>query len=108
MTNEFELLDELAAAAKEKHYPIYRIAMYMDGRLEERELIPAPECIALYSVSKNYITAGCGMAIDEGLLSYDTTVFRVVLLHQDITMTQVRQNVFWTKMDGFIPVTEDI
>lgn len=21
---------------------------------------------------------------------------------------QVRQNVFWTKMDGFIPVTEDI
>ena len=75
MTNEFELLDELAAAAKEKHYPIYRIAMYMDGRLEERELIPAPECIALYSVSKNYITAGCGMAIDEGFLTYDTTVW---------------------------------
>ncbi len=75
MTNEFELLDELAAAAKEKHYPIYRIAMYMDGRLEERELIPAPECIALYSVSKNYITAGCGMAIDEGALAYDTTVW---------------------------------
>lgn len=75
MTNEFELLDELAAAAKEKHYPIYRIAMYMDGRLEERELIPAPECVALYSVSKNYITAGCGMAIDEGFLTYDTTVW---------------------------------
>ena len=75
MTNEFELLDELAACAKDKHYPIYRIAMYKDGRLEERELIPAPECIALYSVSKNYITAGCGMAIDEGFLTYDTTVW---------------------------------
>jgi CubicO group peptidase (beta-lactamase class C family) len=74
---DFELLDELAACAAEKKYPIYRLAMYKDGELRERELIPAPECVALYSVSKNFITAACGMAIDDGAISYDTTVWEL-------------------------------
>ncbi len=76
-TGVFELLDEMAALCAEKKYPIYRIAMYSGGELRECELIPAQECIALYSVSKNFITAACGMAVDDGALSLDTSVWEL-------------------------------
>ena len=72
---DFTLLSELAECARSNRLPVYRIAMYKDGEIREEEIIPTTECVALYSVSKNFITTGCGMCISDGILSLDDTVW---------------------------------
>lgn len=78
---DFSLLDELASLAQREKMPVYRIAMYYNDEIREREVIPANIVNCIYSVSKNFITTAAGMCIDDGLLRYDTTVWE--LFHED-------------------------
>lgn len=75
--NDFSLLDELTDCARKNNLPVYRLSMYKGGDIRESEIIPAPDCCAIYSVSKNFITTACGMCIDDRRMTYDTTVWEM-------------------------------
>lgn len=72
-----KLLETLTETARRERWNLFRFALWEDGALAEREVIPSNIVNALYSVSKNYITTAVGMCLDDGLLGYDTTVWEL-------------------------------
>ncbi|MBE6541073.1 MAG: serine hydrolase [Ruminococcaceae bacterium] len=73
----FELLERLAETAIYNNYPIYKIAMYKNGEVRQRIINPSAEILPIYSISKIFAAAFCGLVIDDGYLDYDTTVWDI-------------------------------
>lgn len=99
---DFALLDKLAELAKEKRYPMYRMAMYCDGEIREKVIAPSSVCHDIYSVSKNFITTACGICIDEGWMDYDTTVWD--LFHDE----RPEMNPLWKDVTAEIVMSQTV
>lgn len=68
------LIDELYEMARDLNAPIFRLAVYEDGNLQEREILVANDCNNIYSVSKNFTATAVGILFDRGVISPDTKV----------------------------------
>jgi CubicO group peptidase (beta-lactamase class C family) len=68
------LIDELSELIKEKEIPVFRLAVYEDGKEWEWKFQLANDCNNIYSISKNFTAAAVGILFDRGILTPDTKV----------------------------------
>ena len=68
------LIDELDSLIREHGIHVLRLAVYEDGREEERIYHVANDCNNIYSISKNFTAAAVGILFDRGLLTPDTRI----------------------------------
>lgn len=73
------LIDELSAFIREKEIPIFRLAVYEEGREWERVFSLANDCNNIYSISKNFTATAVGILFDRGELSPETKVMPLFL-----------------------------
>lgn len=65
--------------SKGRGFHTYRIAVWKDGKLYSKDLLPASACLNSYSVAKAFTVTAAGLLYDRGLLSTDekiTDIFR--------------------------------
>ena len=74
----FDLLDRTADFAKSQGMMIFGVAMYKDGVIRERRVMPANDRNNVYSVAKAYTSAAVGLCVSEGLLDLTSSVYDVL------------------------------
>ena len=72
------LIDSISRIIEQNGISVFRLAVYDDGNVSEREFLVANDCNNVYSVSKNFTAAAVGILFDRGLLTPDTRVREVL------------------------------
>ncbi|MCQ2485046.1 MAG: serine hydrolase [Clostridia bacterium] len=71
-------LNQIVSFIKEQKYNIYGVTEITDGEEKSKEIVPAPWCTDVYSVSKFISGAAVGLLYDRGLVDLHTPIVKLI------------------------------
>ena len=71
-------LNSMVSFVKEQKYNIYGVTEIIDGEEKSEEIVPAPRCTDLYSVSKFITGAAVGLLYDRGLIDLHAPIVKLI------------------------------
>ena len=70
------MIEKAVKIIQEKHYNIYCVCEYRNGKIQSAQLCPANRLNNIYSLSKNFTATAIGMLADRGALSLQDGIAR--------------------------------